>query len=75
MRSGNCFSCTIGIGKGHIEPRLYPVGDKNLCWWCKNELEYRGRLKIISEEDRRGVEHRVVYLFANGTTQEIKDEG
>ena len=74
MKVGNCFSCGIGIGEGHIEPQTYPVGDKELCWWCSELLKEWGVLKIVADEDRRGVEHRVVYLFANGTTQEIKDE-
>ncbi len=72
VKDNQCFSCTIGIGKGHIEPRLYPVGDKKICWWCKNELEYRGVLQIISGEDKNEVECRAVYLYQDGSTWEVK---
>ncbi len=71
MKDNQCFSCTIGIGKGHIEPLLYSVGDKKICWWCKNELEHHKYLKIISEE-KDGVECRAVYLYQDGSTQEAK---
>ena len=72
MKDNQCFSCTIGIGKGFIEPRLYPVGDKKVCWWCNELLKERGVLKIVADEDSRGVEHRVVYLYRDGSTEEVK---
>ena len=71
---GNCFSCGIGIGAGFIEPRTYSMGDKELCWWCSELLKERGVLKIVADEDRRGVEHRVVYLYQDGNIEEMKDE-
>ena len=72
VKDNQCFSCTIGIGKGHIESRLYDVGDKKICWWCKRELEYRNYLKIVEEHDHEGRECRAVYLFRDGSTKEVK---
>ncbi len=74
MKDNQCFSCTIGIGKGHIEPRLYPVGDKGLCFRCNEWLEKRSVLKIIEEHDRKGRECRAVYLYQDGSTKEVKND-
>ncbi len=71
MKGDRCFSCTIGIGSGHIEPQLYPVGDKGLCWWCKELLKERGVLKIVAEEDE-GIEGWVVYLHQDGRIEGVK---
>lgn len=71
MKEGKCFSCGIGIGADFIEPLLYPVGAKGLCWWCNELLKERGVLKIVADEED-GKESRVVYLYQDGRIERIR---
>ncbi len=71
VKGGQCYSCRIGIGEGYPEPRTYPVGDKEICFRCKEWLEKRGVLRIVADEED-GIEVRVVYLYQDGRIEEIK---
>ena len=59
-----CFACGICIGPDYEEPIPYPVGNKNLCSWCRGKLKMQGYIQL----------NQFQRLLPDGTVIEFKQK-